>query len=180
MLKNLIRDERTTADRVILAEKLLKHLDAVDDAADLYETATLHHLAGPWLVELFQSKLQTLVNGPAKRMLRDCGGDGGHITAQNLILRDRRSHPNKRMIVEIESLNEDADTQRERMFYSTILSELYIPTQRRFRLTANDDESVMDTAATKEDKAAMELARKHLDAIMNAGGGMSASNSSAG
>jgi hypothetical protein len=176
VLKNLIKDERTTPDRAMLAERLMKCLDAVEgDALQLYEMQTLQHVGGPKLVELFLTQLDRLSNVPARRLLRDDNDDGGHITTQNRLLRDRRSHPNRRLILQIEAMNEDAETQRERLFYSTIILAGCIDSAQHFRLRGIDDVPFEETHTTNADKAVMDQAKKHLEAIM---GGMSAGSTS--
>ena len=168
VLKNLTKDERTTPDRALLAERLVKCIDAVEgDAVQLYEMQTLQHIGGAKLVELFLAQLDRLTDEPARRLLRDDNDDGGHITTQNRLLRDRRSHPNRRLILQIEAMNEDAETQRERLFYTTIILAGCIDSAMHFRLRGIDDVPFEETHTTNADKAVMEQAKRHLEAIMN-------------
>lgn len=167
VLKNLIKDERTTPDRAILAEHLMKYIDAMEsDGRHLYELLALQHTGGPKLVELFLSHPDHTSDTQARRLLRDDNDDGGHITTQNRLLRDRRSHPNRRLILQIEAMNEDAETQRERLFYSTIILAGCIDSAQHFRLRGIDDVPFEETHTTNADKAVMEQAKRHLEAIM--------------
>lgn len=169
VLKNFIHDERTTPDRAILVERILKCLDAVDDdTLRMYEMQTIQHVGGPRLVEYYLDKLEHLPEGKVKRILRDDNDDGGHITAQNKLLRDRRSHPNRRLILQVEAMNEDAETQRERLFYTTIILAGCIDSRKYFKLNGIDDESIVETHLSVSDRAVQDQARHYLNAIMGA------------
>lgn len=168
VLKGLLKDERTSPDRAILIEQILKCTDAVDeDGRGKYELLVMHFIGGDKLVEYYLDRLDKCSDKRVKPLLTDADE---HVTNQNKLFRDKRSHPNRRFVLQIEAMNESADTEHERLFYMTILLTACLDTQKRFKL-AGFDEEPLGQATSRADRDAMDSAKQFLDKIM---GGASA------
>lgn len=169
-LKGLLRDERMSPGRAILAERLLKCLDAIgEDAVKMYEMMAINHLGGPSLVEEFIKRNDSLPDTPPDKLLRDSTADGGHLSLQNRLLRDTRSHPNQRFNLQIEAMNEDAETQHERLFWYTVLITACTDGGGRLRLRLPDDASLDDYHNNNSDRAVHEQALRNFRAMCGMG-----------
>lgn len=174
MLKRLLRDERITPKRAHLANKLLKKLDAIEpEDTRLYELQLLNLIGAP--IEEYVAALEK-ADKPSKRVLRDEGDDGGHITIDNRLLRNQRVHPNYSLSLQVESMWEDAETTHERAFYRLIVT--YAFSDGRGLVTVDrDDEPVQDNPLLKHNQELLNRARANLALIK---GGKDASPASDG
>lgn len=164
ILKGLMRDERTTPHRALLAEHILKCLDAIDDdALRMYEIAVMSSIGDYKLVDYYFERLNRCTDKPVKSLLKD---PADHITIQNARQRDFRSHPNWRFILEIEALNEDADTEHERLFYTTIFLTSCYDASNRFKLIDRFDDGVPHAHENANGNGQVDAMRQYIEGIL--------------
>lgn len=142
VLKNLIRDERITPHRALLAESILKSIDATDDDnRRIYEVTVLSQIGDNKVVTYYLNEVDKCTDTPIPPMLTDAED---HRTIQNNLQRDNRIHPNWRFIFAVQSMCEDADTEHERLFFKTVISVACLDANNRFKLIDRMDDGIPD------------------------------------